>query len=158
MTALTWVLCLCLYGSQGFDTAIQISFSHTNYADNITIGQACLIAYGCLLATAILISVFVMFLSELFHSSIAAISIPSAMLLAGMLVQPPSEYRILGQIWDYLPTCFLTMWNTFDLRLVSLFGTQFTSYQIVPLVYIGAAALLAWLGSRIYCRRQISER
>ena len=158
MTALTWVLCLCIYGSEGFDTAIQISFSHTNYADNITIGQACLIAYGCLLATAILISVFVMFLSELFHSSIAAISIITSMILAGMLVQPSAEYRILGQIWDYLPTCFLAMWNTFDLRLVSLFGMYFTSYQIVPLIYIAVAALLAWLGSRIYCHRQISGR
>ena len=158
MTALTWVLCLCIYGSEGFDTAIQISFSPTNYADNITIGQACLIAYGCLLATAILISVFVMFLSELFHSSIAAMSIITGMILAGMLVQPPAEYRILGQLWDYLPPCVLSMWNTFDLRLVSLFGKHFTSYQIVPLLYIVTAALLAFLGSRIYCRRQISGR
>lgn len=156
MTALTWVLCLCIYGSEGFDAAIQIFY--TNYAGNITIGQTCLIAYGCLLVTAFLISIFVMFLSELFHSSIAAISITTGMILAGMLVQIPAEYRILGQIWDYLPTCFLAMWNTFDLRLVSLFGTHFTSYQIVPLLYIGAAALLAWLGSRIYCRRQISGR
>ena len=156
MTALTWLLCLYIYGSEGFDTAIQIFY--TNYAGNITIGQACLIAYGCLLVTAFLISIFIMFLSELFQNSIAVISITTGMMIAGMFVQIPAEYRILGQIWDYLPTCFLTMWNTFDLRLVSLFGTQFTSYQIVPLVYIGAAALLAWLGSRIYCRRQISGR
>ncbi len=156
MTALTWVMCLCVYGSEGFDAAIQMFY--TSYAGNITIGQACLIAYGCLLVTSLLINIFVMFLSELFHSSIAAISITAAMILAGMLVQIPAEYRILGQIWDYLPTCFLAMWNTFDLRLVSLFGTQFTSYQIVPLLYIVAAALLAWLGSRIYCRLQISGR
>ncbi len=156
MTVLTWGLCLCIYGSEGFDAAMQIFY--TNYAGNITIGQACLIAYGCLLVTSLLINIFVMFLSELFHSSIAAISITAAMILAGMLVQIPAEYRILGQIWDYLPTCFLAMWNTFDLRLVSLFGTQFTSYQIVPLLYIVAAALLAWLGSRIYCRLQISGR
>jgi hypothetical protein len=80
------------------------------------------------------------------------------MILAGMIIQIPAQYRILGQIWDYLPTCFLSMWNTFDLRLVSLFGTQFTSYQIVPLIYIVGASLLAFLGSRIYCRRQISGR
>ena len=156
MTALTWILCLCIYGAEGFDTAIQIFY--TNYAGNITIGQVCLIAYGCLLLTAILISVFVMFLSELFHSSIAAISVTSGMIIAGMLVQIPAEYRILSQIWDYLPTSFLTMWNTFDLRLVSLFGMHFTSYQIVPLIYIVAASLMAFLGSRIYCRRQISVR
>ncbi len=156
MTALTWGLCLCIYGSEGFDTSIQIFY--TNYAGNITIGQACLIAYGCLLVTSLLISIFVMFLSELFHSSIAAISITTGMILAGMLVQIPAEYRILGQIWDYMPTCFLAMWNTFDLRLISLFGTHFTSYQIVPLIYIVVASLLAFLGSRIYCRRQISGR
>ena len=156
MTALTWLLCLCIYGSEGFDTAIQIFYS--GYAGNITIGQACLIAYGCLLVTAFLISIFVMFLSELFHSSIAAIAITAAMILAGALVQPPAEYRILGQIWDYLPTCFLAMWNTFDIRLVSLFGTHFTSYQIVPLIYVVVASLLAFLGRRIYCRRQISGR
>ena len=156
MTALTWVLCLCVYGSEGFDAAIQIFYK--TYAGNITMGQAGLIVYGCLLVTALLISVFVMVLSELFHSSIAAMSIITGMILAGMLVQPPAEYRILGQIWDYLPTCFLSMWNIFDYRLVSLFGTHFTSYQIVPAIYIAAAALLAWLGSRIYCHRQISGR
>ncbi len=156
LTILTWILCLCVFGTDGFNAMIQIFY--TTYAGNITIGQACLIAYGCLLVTSILISVFVMFLSELFHSSIAAISITTAMILAGMLVQPPVEYRILGQIWDYLPTCFLSMWNTFDVRLVSLFGIHFTSYQIVPLLYVVVAVLLAFLGSRIYCRRQISGR
>ncbi len=156
MTALTWVLCLCVYGPEGFDAAIQLFYS--GYAGNITIGQACLIAYGCLLVTALLISIFVMFLSELFHSSIAAISITTGMILAGMLVQIPAEHRILSQLWDYLPTSFLSMWNTFDLRLVSLFGMQFTSYQIIPVLYIVAAALLAFLGSRIYCRRQMSGR
>ena len=156
LTILTWVLCLCVFGTDGFNAMIQIFY--TTYAGNITIGQACLIAYGCLLMTSILMSVFVMFLSELFHSSIAAISITTAMILAGMLVQPPVEYRILGQIWDYLPTCFLAMWSTFDVRLVSLFGMHFTAYQIVPLLYVVVAVLLAFLGSRIYCRRQISGR
>ena len=111
-----------------------------------------------MLVTAFLISVFVMFLSELFHSSIAAISITAAMILAGMLVQIPAQYRILGQVWDYLPTCFLSMWNTFDSRLISMFGMHFTSYQIVPLIYVVVASLLAFLGSRIYCRCQISGR
>ncbi len=156
MTMLTWGLCYCVYGSEGFDTVIQIFY--TSYAGNITIGQACLIAYGCLMVTALFISVFVMFLSELFHNSVAAISIPAGMMLAGMVIQIPAEYRILGQIWDYLPTSFLAMWNTFDLRLVSLFGMHFTSYQIVPLLYLVAAALLAYLGSRIYCASQINGR
>ena len=156
MTALTWALSLCVYGSEGFDTAMQIFYA--NYAGNITLGQACLIAYGCLMVAAFLISVFVMFLSELFHSSIAAMAITAGLIIAGMIIQIPAQYRLLGQLWDYLPTCILAMWSTFDLRLISLFGTQFTSYQIVPLFYVIAAAMLAWLGSRIYYRRELSGR
>lgn len=156
MALLTWVLSLRVYGSEGFDAAIQLFY--TGYAGNITIGQACLVAYGCLIVTAIFISVFVMLLSELFSSSIAAMSVTTGMILAGMIIQIPAQYRILGQLWDYLPTCFLSMWNTFDSRLISMFGMHFTSYQIVPLIYVVVASLLAFLGSRIYCRRQISGR
>ena len=156
MALLTWVLSLRVYGSEGFDAAIQLFY--TGYAGNITIGQACLVAYGCLIVTAIFISVFVMLLSELFSSSIAAMSVTTGMILAGMIIQIPAQYRILGQLWDYLPTCFLSMWNTFDSRLISMFGMHFTSYQIVPLIYVVVASLLAFLGSRIYCRCQISGR
>ena len=102
--------------------------------------------------------IFVMLLSELFSSSIAAMSVTTGMILAGMIIQIPAQYRILGQIWDYLPTCFLSMWNTFDSRLISMYGMHFTSYQIVPLIYVVVASLLAFLGSRIYCRCQISGR
>ena len=117
-----------------------------------------MIAYGSLFATSFLISIFVMFLSELFHSNVAAIAVITGMILAGILIHVPTEYRILGQIWDYMPTCFLSLENIFDVRLIYLFGSYFTSYQIVPLLYIILAALLAFLGSRIYCHRQIYGR
>ena len=156
LSVLTWTLCLYVYGPDGFDAAIQIFY--TDYAGNITIGQACLIAFGSLLATSFLISIFVMFLSELFHSNVAAIAVIMGMILAGIFVHVPAEYRILGQIWDYMPTCFLSMENIFDIHLISLFGKYFTSYQIVPLLYMIVSGLLAFIGSRIYCRRQISGK
>lgn len=156
MTVLTWTLSLAIYGTEGFHTAIQLFY--TTYAAPITVGQACLIAYGCLLVTALLISILVMFLSELLHSSIAALSIITAMILASSLLQVPAEYRLLGQLWDYFPTSFLAMWNTFDCRLIEVFGTYFTSYQIVPLIYIFATILLSVLGKQIYTRYQVSGR
>jgi len=156
MTIFTWTMSLIVYGTDGFDMAIQLFC--TTYAGHITIGQACLIAYGCLLITALLISIMVMFLSEWLHSGIAALSVTTAMILASCLFQVPAEYRLLGQLWDYLPTSFLTMWNTFDCRLIPVFGRLFTSYQIIPLVYIGIAFLLAVLGQQKYARYQISGR
>ena len=152
----TWILSLSIYGAEGFDTVVQLFY--TTYAGNLTIGQACVIAYCCLLITAVLMSIFVMFLSELLHSGIASLSIVTGLLVASALLQVPTQYRILGQIWDYLPTSFLAMWNTFDCRLITIFGNCFTSYEVVPLLYLLAAIILAMLGKQIYVRYQISGR
>ena len=156
MTLLTWAVSLCIYGTSGFTMPVQL-FT-TSYAGKLTIGQACLIAYGCLMVTAVLMSVAVMVLSELLRSGIGALSVTTAMLLASALVQVPPQYRLLGQLWDYLPTGFLAMWNVFDCRLISLFGMQFTSYQIVPVIYLIAAILLSVLGKTLYVRYQVTGR
>ena len=156
MTLLTWALAFSIYSSNGFDMPIQLFY--TSYAGNLTIGQTCVIAYGCLIITAVLMSVMVMFLSELLRSGIGALSVTTAMLLASALIQIPPQYRLLGQLWDYLPTSFLAMWNVFDCRLVSLFGVQFTSYQIVPVIYLIAAVGLSLLGKKLYIRYQVTGR
>ena len=156
MTLLTWSASLGIYGTGGFDMPIQL-FT-TSYAGKLTIGQACLIAYGCLMVTAVLMSVAVMVLSELLRSGIGALSVTTAMLLASALVQVPPQYRLLGQLWDYLPTGFLAMWNVFDCRLIPLFGMQFTPYQVVPVIYLIAAVLLSILGKTLYVRYQVTGR
>ena len=156
MTLLTWSVSLGIYGTGGFDMPIQLFY--TSYAGKLTIGQTSLIAYGCLTVTAVLTSVLVMFLSELLHSGIAALSVTTAMIVASALVQVPPQYRLLGQLWDYLPTSFLAMWNVFDHRLISLLGIHFTSYEIVPVIYIAAAVLLSMLGKKLYTRYQVTGR
>ena len=156
MTLLTWAVALCVYGTGGFAMPVQLFY--TTYAGNLTIGQTCLIAYGCLLVTAALMSVAVMFLSELFRSGIGALSVTTAMLLASALVQVPPQYRVLGQLWDYLPTSFLAMWNVFDCRLVSMLGMHFTSYQIVPVIYLIGAVVLSLLGKKLYACYQVTGR
>ncbi len=156
MTLLTWSISLYVYGTEGYDAPIQLFYS--TYAGNLTLGQTCLIAYGCLTVTAVLTSVLVMFLSELLHSGIAALSITTAMIVASALVQVPPQYRLLGQLWDYLPTSFLAMWNVFDHRLISLLGIHFTSYEIVPVIYIAAAVGLSVLGKTLYTRYQVTGR
>lgn len=156
MTITAAVLSLVVYGAEGFDTAIQIYID--TYAAPITIGQGCIIAYGALLVTAVFMSVFVMFLSELLSSSIAALSVTTGLILAGALVNIPTEYRILSQLWDSLPTTYLAVWNVFDCRLISIMGQHFPSYVIVPAIYILCAVLLGMFGKFVYNRYQVSGR
>ncbi len=156
MTTVTIAMSLLVYGHDGFHTAFQI-FRSTS-SSPITLGQACLIAYGILIIAAIFISVFVMVVSELLHSNIVALSITTGLIIAGMLIQVPGEYRFLSQLWDYLPTSFLAVWNIFDHRLITIFGQAFVSWQIVPVVYILCSIILAIFGNGIYKRYQVSGR
>lgn len=156
MTGLTLCLSLIAFGSAGFNTAIQIAFASYSYP--LTLGQACLIAYGILVITSILAGVFVMVLSELIRSNIAALAISTALILLGNFVNIPEAYRILGQIWDYLPMAFLSTWNVYDTRLITIFEQCFVSWQIVPVMYILCSIVLAIGGKYVYQRYQVSGR
>lgn len=156
MTALTIGLSLGIYGAKGFQAALQLT--HITYSYPLTMGQACLILYGILAITSIVVSVFIMVLSELLHSSIATLAISAGGIMAGMVFHIPVQYRILAQLWDCLPTSFLSPSNIFDERLITVFGHHFTSWQAVPVVYIfcGTAVMIA--GKYIYRRYQVSGR
>ena len=156
MSAITLILSLTVYGSEGFNAAFQLFY--ISYSMPITMGQAYLIAYGCLIITAAFVSILVMLLSETLHSNIAAMSITSGLIILGMLIQIPSEYRFLSQLWDYLPTSFLAMWNVFDQRLISVLGNSFTTYQTIPIIYIVCSILASFFGIHIYKKYQISGR
>lgn len=156
MTITAMGLSLLVYGWEGFGTPVQLVIY--TYAAPLTLGVACLIAYAVLLVTAVLMSVLVMFLSELLGSSIAALSITTGMILAGSLIMVPPQYRVLSQLWDSLPTTYLAIWNVFDCRLIPLMGRYFPSYMAVPAVYLLCAVLLGILGKHIYARYQVSGR
>lgn len=150
MTLITIGLALGVFGAEGFHTALQVSFGTYSYP--LTIGQACLIAYGILIITSILVSVFVMVLSELLHSNIATLAVAAGLVILGMMFNIPEQYRIIGQIWDYLPMTFLSTWNIFDTRLITILGQCFVSWQIVPIIYILCGIVLAVAGKRLYQR------
>lgn len=156
MTVTAVGLSLLVYGTEGFGTPLQI-FVYS-YAAPLTLGAACLIAYAVLLMTAVLMSVCVMFLSELLGSAIAALSVTAGMILAGSLIMVPPQYRLLSQLWDSLPTTYLAVWNVFDCRLVPIFGGYVPSYLAVPVIYLLCAVVLAVLGIRIYTRYQVAGR
>ena len=156
LSLLAFIIAIYLHGADGFDTAFQ--FIYTRSSATLTCGQAILIAFGNMLIAAILTSIFVMVLSEILHSNIATLAISTGLLIMAMIVVVPAQYRILAQIWDWLPWCFLSPWNVFGQYTVYIFGYYFTSWQAVPIIYLAISILIAIMGKPIYERFQVSGR
>ena len=145
-----------IYGTDGFDAMFQLIFAEYSYP--LTVCQAVLILYGCVIVTSVIFSTFVMLLSEILHSNIATLAVTFGMLILSMICSIPSQYRVLAQIWDWLPSGFLTPWNIFDIRLVSAFGHYLTAWQAVPVIYIFASMVIAAVGKPIYRHFQVTGR
>lgn len=154
--AVTFVLTLCLYGLGGFQAAFQLIYAGNS--DPITCGQAVLIAYGNMMFAAIITSVFVMVLSELLHSNIATLAVSTGLLIIAMIVNVPEQYRMLAQIWDWLPWSFITPWNVFGKYTVSIFGHYLAPWQAVPMLYFVLSVMIAAIGKPIYLRFQVTGR
>lgn len=154
--AVAFLLTLLLFGADGFHAAFQLVYPRCS--EPLTCGQATLIAYGILLIVSVTVGIFVMILSELLRSNIAALSVITGILLSSMIISVPAQYRILAQLWDWLPFCIITPWNIFGTYTLSLFGTHLPPWQAAPLLYLTAAVIIVFLGKPFYRRFQISGR
>lgn len=151
--ALTFIAAICLYGPQGFGAAFQ--FIYAMNSDPITCGQAAIIACGNLLAAALITGIFVMFLSEILHSNLAALAVSAGLLLVTMIVTVPEQYRIAAQIWDWIPWRFPAVWNVFGEYTLFVLGHYLTPWQAVPVIYLVAGAVIAVAGKPLYQRYQV---
>ena len=156
LSGTTMLLCLSIFGAEGFEAPMQIYAATYSYP--LTMGEASLTAYGMILLASILAGVFVMFLSELFRSGVAALAISSGLIILGGIISIPEQYRILAQIWDWSPMAYLSTWNVFDARTLAIFGHCFTSWQAVSVIYLLLSVVLAVGGKYIYQRYQVSGR
>lgn len=156
MSLLTMGLCLMIYGSEGFEMSLQSCISMYSYP--ISIGEACLIAYGILIIASILVAIFVMVMSEVFQSGVIALALSTCLIILGNVITIPTQYRIIAQIWDSLPMAYLATWNVFDPRTIVLFNKCFPSWQVIPLIYILLSVVLAILGNNFYKKYQVNGR
>lgn len=99
-----------------------------------------------------------MLLSELLHGAVAAMGISTALVLSGMMINMPERWRVSAQLWDWLPNSFLAVWNVFDVRTLPLGSVCLPAWQVVPVLYLLAAALLTAGGWPLYRRYQVSGR
>ncbi|MCM1263197.1 MAG: ABC transporter permease subunit [Butyrivibrio sp.] len=153
---ITYVIILCIYGAAGFNAFFQLIY--VDNSDPITCGQATIIEYLNMIVTAVLISIFVMVLSEMLHSNIAALSVSTVLLISPMIYSVPLQYRVLAQIWRWSPWNFLSVWNVFGCYTLSIFSHHLTPWQAVPIIYFVLCVVIAAIGKPVYERFQVSGR
>ena len=147
-----------IYGAKGFGASLRISSSMWSYSYPLTVGQACLIAYGSLIVTAVFVSVLVLVLSEVLHNNIATLAVCVGAILAGMMFNIPIQYRAAAQLWNWSPVRFFASWNVFDVWTLPVFGHCFVSWQIVPVFYVVFGIAVAVAGKSAWRNYQVSGR
>ncbi len=158
LSVLTFGGAFVIYGADGFGTSLRFCAYLWNSSCTMSIGQVCLVAYGILILTAVVVSVLVQVLSEVLRSNIATLSLCVGVIIAGMVGRIPYQYRIPAQIWDWGPVRFLNAEYVFDSRMLSVYGCCFEAWQVVPVLYIMAAVAMAAVGKRVYSHYQVSAR
>ncbi len=147
---------LLIYGTGGFDVALQIYLPVTSW--NITIGQAALLMFGIYLVVAVFYSVITMFLSEALRNSVAVMGIMFGGMIFTLVFTPYTDCRAFNQIYDLLPTLIFGMWKFTELQMVKVFGVYLKNLQIAPILYMMCSLLMFFGGKRIYKNYQVSGR
>ena len=155
-SALAIGIAVLLYGTQGLDAPFYLYL--TEYIYPITMGEAVLIGYAMVLAACVVTAVITMVLSEAVHSSLTAMSITTAAVVAGLFLNIPGKYRVAAQLWDCLPSRFVMIDKIFNNRTVPMFLGYLQAWQVVPLLYFVVGIVFVWLGRLAYDRYQVSGR
>ena len=150
LSALLFAECLGYYGTQGFEFPFIMVFSAS--AIDISVGQACVIAYLVLQAAVLLWAIIVMVMSEFLKNGIATLAISMVLIIGGGMISFPASMRVVGQIWDWLPTNYPAIWNMFDERTLPIAGKCLISWKVVPIIYLLIGAGLFFTGKRKYER------
>lgn len=151
-----FVSAFVLYGVEGFETAFQVIYAGSSCP--ISVGQAILIIYAIVLCAGTFIGLFVMTLSENLHSSVGALSIAIGLIILPMVVSAPDEYRVLAQLWSYLPSDMVAVWSCFNPQTVVLFGKVWQGWQVAPILYAVVGGVLAIVTEKVFVRYQVSGR
>lgn len=146
-----------LYGLEGFSADFRLIMPGYSYPLNV--GESVIVTWGLVIVVAIFIGVFAMFLSELFHNSLGTLALTLGLIILCMFVSTvPEHYRVLSQIWSYLPVNAMAVWNIFDCRTVPILGKTLVYWQAAPILYLILGGVLAVIGKGRYGKCQVSGR
>lgn len=146
---------LILYGFHGLDVRIQLIYAACSH--HFTIGQVISSQIILLIFASVLESAFAMFCAEKMKSGMGTMAVMTGGLLLSLTINIPDQFRMIVQLWNSIPSNILAVWNLLDCRLILQFGRYFTQLQVLPIVYVILAVLLAAGGWRGYKRYQITK-
>ena len=147
---------LAIYGMGGFDLPLQLYLWESSFP--VSLGGAIIISFFLSLAAAVLSSVFIMLLSELFRNGVAALSVMLGATLFTMFVSVPVRYGLVSQLYNFMPMQFFNDTAFMDKRLFCIFGEYFTGLRAAPVFYLVSAVILGGIGYKVYKEYQVSGR
>ena len=124
----------------------------------VTVGESVLIAFAMLGAAAVITGVFVMVLSEVLHNSLGTLALTAGIIILSMVFPSsaiPERYRLISQLWSYLPSNFVAAWEIFSCRTVPVLGMVLVSWQAVPILYLVIGCGMAVVGRWKYTNGQV---
>lgn len=139
-----------VYGTDGFSAALQLDYPMLSW--RLTVGEAALLLFGVYLLSSLLFAAVAMVLSLVFRGSAPPMAILLGYLLLTGVFHIPDEYRILSQIWSYLPVNSANLTSALSQRLLQVGGSFFAGWQVICLLYPVTAAILLLAGYRKYRR------
>lgn len=145
-----------LYGTDGGDVIIQFMFP--DYPMELRVDTMVAIVSALMLLGVLLVSMFVMALSEIMHNALATLAVAGCVVLLPLFMPNPFTYRLFAQIWAYLPSNLLDWDNILGLWLVPFFGGYLTTWQALPFYYFLAGVFFFLCGIRGYRNYQVSGR
>lgn len=123
-----------VYGLDGFDTAIQFIILRPF---RLSVGGCTLILLSLSLVATFTNAIISMVISKLTKSSLATISIFAGILIMTLFVQDvPENLRPLFELWYLIPSNMVSLEGAFRYNLLTIFGHNFLSYQIAPIVLL----------------------
>ncbi len=156
MGLFTMGLAFAVYGTEGFHGALQLEYSGSSAA--ISVGEAVLIAYTMVLFAGVFMGALVMMLSEVLRSSVGTLAIATGIIVLPMFFSMPEEYRVLYQLWSYLPSDFVAVWSLFSPQMVILGNIVLPAWQAVPVLYMTLSGVFAIVTKQAFVRYQVSGR
>jgi len=146
---------LVLYGSWGWEGAVQLIIWLNCCSWPVSLWQSILILVGLLMVYALLCGALTSAVSMWTGSGVAALAMAAAVTAGNLVLTSywhPDPTSIVEQlVYARLPACFVNITSLLNFRITHLLGLQLNWLESGVLLYLAVAAaftVLCWLGWR----------
>lgn len=152
-TLLTYLLCMMIFGFDGFNAVLQLKIPLCTLP--FTIGQLSVICFICVYFACILLCAITMFLSAKLKSSFVAITICGMTIFVPMFIKCSNHTGILYQLYLLLPSNMMKYNNMINPVGYEIFGIVLQPYVVIPIFSILISIILMSFAYKIFQHHQV---